>query len=99
MIWNDIKDVETIIKHIERICPNAILLEGYNDCIIGIHLAKPNNTHVVYSQYGIVKKLMTIDDGMDYLTALDYFDVILRQVFELDNNTMPIFKQDLPTLI
>lgn len=95
MIWNDIKDVEIIIKHIERICPNALLIDGFSDCIIGIHLEKPNKTHVVYSQYGVVKKIMS-NHGIDYIEALHYFDDILREVFALDDDTMPIFKQDLP---
>jgi hypothetical protein len=65
-----------IREHIAEIDDNALLADGYDDCVIGVtdswsgH-ARP--TRVVYSVQKIIDKLMS-EDGLSYENAMEHFD-------------------------
>ena len=48
----------------------AVILEGFDDCIIGISEEFGNEPRIVYSKNKIIQKLMV---GIDYEEALDYY--------------------------
>jgi len=95
MIWNELSDIKKIKQYIENICPNALFVDGYDDCIIGIQLLKPNKTHIVYSQYSMIKKMM-IKDDISFDDAYMFFVDILNEIKPLNDDVMPIFRQDIP---
>lgn len=93
MRWEEI-DKQKIVAFLKECCPRAILVEGFNDCIIGVSLTAPNYTNVVYSKRRIINKLMS-NDNMDYFDALEYFDFNIEgAVFSKD--VMPIYFDDIP---
>jgi hypothetical protein len=95
MIWNNINKISDLNEYFESLCPYAMLVEGYDDCIIGIQLLKPNNTHVIYSKSAMIKKMMVRDD-ISFDDAYTYFTEIVEEAFSLNKNVMPLFVEDLP---
>jgi hypothetical protein len=63
---------EELLITIKNTCPNAIIFEGFNDCIIGINISLPNKTNVVYSRILILNKL--ICDGYEVLDAIVFYE-------------------------
>ena len=60
-----------ILATLEQINPNAVLLDGYQDCLVGITTQQGNYPVAVYSTLCIINKLMR-NEGMDYDEAHDY---------------------------
>jgi len=55
---------------INELAEGAVILEGFDDCIIGISEEFGNEPRIVYSKNKIIQKLMV---GIDYEEALDYY--------------------------
>ena len=62
---------EQLLFTIQAICPNAIIFEGFNDCIVGVNISMPNMTNVVYSKILIAQKLM--ENDYEVLDAIKFF--------------------------
>jgi hypothetical protein len=82
---------EQLLLTIKTICPNAIIFEGFNDCIVGINISMPNYTNVVYSKVLIAQKLM--ENDYDVIDAIKFFyDKFSSTKF--DSSVEPIFLED-----
>lgn len=82
---------EQLLITIHTICPNAIIFEGFNDCIVGVNISLPNYTNVVYSKVLIAQKLM--DNDYDVIDAIKFFyDKFSSTKF--DASVEPIFLED-----
>ena len=92
MRW-DKMDTDKILYFIEEVCPKAVLLDGYADCILGITISRPNNTNIVYSQRMIIEKLMK--EKMSYFEAMDYFEENIEAIKHPIHIT-PIYFNDIP---
>ena len=57
------------MDHIGSMNPDAILVDGYNDCIVGF----TDDGRVVYEQTLMVAKLIR-EEGMGWEEALEYLD-------------------------
>jgi hypothetical protein len=55
---------------LDELAEGSIILEGFDDCIIGISEEFGNGPRIVYSKNKIIQKLMV---GIDYEEALDYY--------------------------
>jgi hypothetical protein len=64
--------VEQLVKIIVKNCPNAIMLDGLDECIVGVTIGL-NQTNVIYSIDKIVNVLMTRDE-MSYMDAFEFYD-------------------------
>jgi hypothetical protein len=93
MIWEKMEDTNKIIDFVSKVCPNAILADGFNDCIIGVSISVPNNTNVVYSTRKIIQKLMK-KDKMGYFDALEYFEYNIEGAC-FDNSITPVYYNDM----
>jgi hypothetical protein len=79
---------EQLLLTIKTICPNAIIFEGFNDCIVGVNISMPNMTNVVYSKILILHKLM--ENDYEVQDAIKFFnDKILSIKF--DSSVEPFF--------
>lgn len=55
---------------INELAEGAIILEGFDDCILGISEEFGNGPRLIYSKHKIIQKLMI---GINYEEALDYY--------------------------
>lgn len=55
---------------LDELAEGAIILEGFDDCVIGISEEFGNGPRLIYSKNKIIQKLMV---GIDYEEALDYY--------------------------
>jgi hypothetical protein len=69
-----------------------VLLEGYDDCVLGFDYGDGDNPRMIYSVKGILDKLAK---DMSDDEAIEYFEYNIRGSFS-DNNmkNCPIFCQD-----
>lgn len=82
---------EQLLITISALCPNAIVFEGFNDCIIGLNISLPNKTNVIYSRLLMLNKL--ICDGYEVLDAITFYEKkILSCVF--DSSVEPFFIEE-----
>jgi hypothetical protein len=68
----------------------AVILEGFDDCIVGVSESFGEEPRIIYSKKQIITKLMedmTQEDAMDY-----YYYNIVGGMFGTQN---PIFVQDI----
>lgn len=80
-----------LFKIIVKNCPQAILVDGFDDCIVGVHIGLVQ-TNVLYSFGKIIHKLMK-RDGMDYNDACEFFDYnIASMQFDIDRT--PYYLKD-----
>jgi len=94
MKWELVIDYKTLIKFATEVCPNAILIDGYDNCVTGLVLS-PNSSKIVYSSFLIIREIMS-SDGASYGEALDYFEFnIVGGLVSLPENYSPILKEDL----
>ena len=61
-----------MVEWVHNNFPGAILMNGYDDCIIGICNRFGQEPIVLYDQNKVIQKLM--DDGMSGEEALEYFE-------------------------
>ena len=82
---------EQLLFFIQAICPNAIIFEGFNDCIVGINISMPNMTNVVYSKILILQKLM--ENDYEVIDAIKFFnDKFYSPKF--DSSVTPFFIEE-----
>ena len=94
MKWELVIDYKSILKFAEEVCPKAILIDGYDNCITGIVLS-PNSSKIVYSSFAIIREIMS-SDGATYSEALDYFEFnIVGGLVSFHEDYSPILKEDL----
>jgi hypothetical protein len=55
---------------INELAEGAVILDGFDDCIVGISEEFGNGPKIIYSKNKIIQKLMV---GIDYEEALDYY--------------------------
>lgn len=55
---------------IDELAEGAIILDGFDDCVIGISEEFGNGPRLIYSKNKIIQKLLV---GIDYEEALDYY--------------------------
>lgn len=93
MIWEKMDSVK-IRCFLEEVCPNSLLVDGMDDCIIGLSISLPSDTNVVYSTLAIIRKLMQ-RDKMSYFDAIEFFDFNIKGA-RFDKSIEPLFYNDLP---
>jgi hypothetical protein len=93
MIWEKM-DVVKIRKFLQEVCPKAIMVDGFDDCIIGVSITLPNDTNVVYSKMAIIRSLMR-KGKMSYFDAIEFFDCNIAGA-KLNKMIEPLFYNDLP---
>ena len=79
------------IEEIRESYPEVALMDGYDDCIVGVICGAGIQSKVCYSTEKVICKLM--DDGMMYDDALEYHD--FNQVGAYVGEHTPCFLQDL----
>jgi len=61
-----------VIKLAREQFPDAIMIDGFDEAIIGFSIRLPKNTNFVYSVSKIINKLIN-RDGMTYFEAEDFY--------------------------
>lgn len=100
MNWYSINDIQQINEFIEKVCPRAIRLDGFDSCIIGLQLNKDKSTRIIYSFYALVTKLVN-DHNIDYFNAQQVIKDSIKNSSEFVSNLDlikydPLIKDDLP---
>jgi len=84
--------IEMSVKNREwlrHIAPEAILVDGFDDCIIGVgHRGGGGGSVIVYDREQIITKLVE-RDGLEYDEAEDHFDYNIAGTYLGDRT--PIF--------
>ncbi len=75
--------------------PKTIMVDGYDNAIVGISIRKPNISNIVYSVNGIIRILM-IRDKMEYDEAVTFFEHNIKPLESVEGNKSPIFWDDRP---
>lgn len=83
-----------IREFLSEVCPKAILVEGMDECIIGVSFNVPNDTNVVYSKIAIIRNLMR-NNKMTYFDALQYLEFNIQGI-KFNSKVEPMFFDDLP---
>lgn len=73
---------------INDLAEGAVILDGFNDSIIGITEEFGNGSRILYSKEKIIKTLME-RDGMTEEESLEYYDFNILGLFAGDQN--PVF--------
>jgi hypothetical protein len=89
---NETMSVEQLLKVIVKSCPNAILLDDLDECIVAVHIGLPNKTNVIYSKAKVIDRLVN-RDGMTYSEAIEFFDFNILGL-KFDVSIMPYFVED-----
>jgi len=89
------KDEIDIKKIATEQFPNTIMVEGYDNAIVGISIRKPNISNIIYSLNGIIKILMN-RDSMEYDEAVTFFEYNIKPLENIEENKSPIFWDDRP---
>jgi len=61
-----------VLEYIEQTYPEAMKMDDFDDCIIGVCHQCGQPTVIAYDQDKVIQKLMD-RDGMDYEEAMEYF--------------------------
>ena len=80
------KSANSIRQKIVEANPEAIMIQGYDDCIVGVSI----NDQVIYDVDSIIKKLMGIDHDMNHESAVEWFEFNILGRFSNQVNE-PIF--------
>jgi hypothetical protein len=83
---------EQLLLTIQTLCPNAILLEGFDKCIVAVHIGLPNRTNVIYSRSRIIDTLMK-RDGISYGESIEFFDLFIVEL-KFDLSITPYYIND-----
>lgn len=67
--------------------PEILVMDGYDDCIIGVCVRFGQEPIAAYDQRAIICKLM--EDGMDHEQAVEYFE--FNQLGAWMGDTTPCF--------
>lgn len=76
------------IDIVDEIAEGAIILDGFNDAIIGVVEEFGNGERVLYSKEKIIK-IMVERDGMTETESLEFYDFNILGLFAGDQN--PVF--------
>lgn len=74
---------------LDELAEGAIILSGYDDCIIGVSEEFGNGPRIIYSRKKIIEKLMV---GIEYEEALEFYYYNIVGGFFGEQN--PIFLLD-----
>ena len=66
------KNYKDILKWIKEEYPNILLMDGYDDCIIGVCERFGQEPIIAYDKEKVINKLQTI--GMDYDEAIEWYE-------------------------
>jgi hypothetical protein len=80
------KSANSIRQKIAEANSEAIMIQGYDDCIVGVSI----NDQVIYDVDSIIKKLMGIDHDMNHESAVEWFEFNILGRFSNQVNE-PIF--------
>ena len=69
-----------------------MIMDGFDDCVLGISYGVDVDTRVVYSQRKVIDKL--ISQGMTEDEAQEYFDFNMLGAYI--NDPMPVFFEPMP---
>jgi hypothetical protein len=69
---NDMNKAIDVVKLAQERFPDAIMVDGMNEAIVGFSIRLPNQTNFVYSVNAIIKVLM-MRDGMSYFEAEEFY--------------------------
>jgi hypothetical protein len=65
-------DTEEKVEMIAEMAPEALLMDGFHDCIIGMCRRFGMDDVVLYSQEKVLERLM--NQGMTHEEAMEYFE-------------------------
>jgi hypothetical protein len=74
---------------LDELAEGAIILSGYDDCIVGVSEEFGNGPRIIYSRKKIIEKLMV---GIEYEEALEFYYYNIVGGFLGEQN--PIFLLD-----
>jgi hypothetical protein len=74
---------------LDELAEGAIILSGYDDCIVGVSEEFGNGPRIIYSRKKIIEKLMV---GIEYEEALEFYYYNIVGGFFGEQN--PIFLLD-----
>tara|TARA_R100000458_G_scaffold27715_2_gene25273 strand:- start:693 stop:1022 length:330 start_codon:yes stop_codon:yes gene_type:complete len=86
------KDIELDPLIQERLSEKAVILEGYNDCIIGIGSIFPHSYSVLIYDVGKIIDSLVKKDGMSFEEAEEFFAYNIAGLF--DGPGTPILMSD-----
>ena len=72
---------------VEGVSPNAIFVDGFDHCIVGVTVAGA----VIYSVDDILKTLVSIEHDWDYDAATEWFDHNIFGAYSLSDESHPMF--------
>ena len=80
---------------IHEYCEGAVLLDGFEDCIIGIVEEFGNGRRILYSKEKILSTLQEM--GMTHGEAEEYFDYNILGLYVSEQNPLFLDKEVIPT--
>ena len=72
---------------------DLLVMDGYDDCIIGVVKGIDNEDKVCYSYQCIISKLMR-DDEMEEIDAIEYFEYNMMGAYVGNNTPCFLFTKD-----
>tara|TARA_R100001086_G_scaffold212384_1_gene128314 strand:+ start:3584 stop:3883 length:300 start_codon:yes stop_codon:yes gene_type:complete len=75
---------ETVEEYLENLNPEALYMDGFDDCIAGIGAVSNDIAVVVYDVRCIIEHLMS-DEGMDEVEAWEYFGFNIEGAYVGEN--------------
>lgn len=81
---------EVVEEYLENLNPEALYMDGFDDCIAGIGAVSNDIAVVVYDVQCIIEHLMS-DEGMDEMEAWEYFGFNIESAYVGENT--PILMQ------
>lgn len=81
------KNIALKRKWVGGISPDAIFVDGFDHCIVGVTVAGA----VIYSVDDILKTLVSIEHDWDYDAAVEWFDHNIFDAYSSSDETHPKF--------
>lgn len=80
-----------VVEKIREDWPELLLMDGFDDCIVGI-ASQFHNTAVAYDEDQVIQKLMD-QGGMDKIEAIEYMEYNQKGAWV--GESTPIFVKDM----
>lgn len=80
-----------VVEKIREDWPELLLMDGFDDCIVGI-ASQFHNTAVAYDEDQVIQKLMD-QRGMDKIEAIEYMEYNQKGAWV--GESTPIFVKDM----
>ena len=77
---------------INELAEGAVILDGFEDCIVGISEEFGNGPRILYSRDKILEILQTRDE-MSFEDALEFYDFNILGMFAGDQNPVMLYVQ------